>query len=82
MSANVLVPAEITVRLVVASYQYSHLAIVLRRYPTETALASTSALIARFLDDALSTGQNKGGNIIISWDYGIWGLIPWISQKA
>jgi DNA-binding transcriptional MerR regulator len=64
---------NVTVRLGVSSYKYSKLKEVLGRYPAESAVAETRAVLMRNLDESLDMGQREGGNVIISWDYDIWG---------
>jgi GGDEF domain-containing protein len=77
LAESTLVPAEITVRLGVASYQYTKLEEILQRYPVEKALASTTALITNLLDLMLKAGQDGGGNVVFSWDYQMWGYRSW-----
>jgi GGDEF domain-containing protein len=75
--AENLVPSPaVTVRLSVGSYTHAKLQEVLGRYPTTSALSSTTALILDFLDRMLKAGQDDGGNVIYSWDYKIWGYMP------
>src|SRR5712692_7540168 len=72
---NMLVTPDITVRLGVATYPYEKLEEILQRYPNATAFASTTALITRDLASILKVGQDKGGNVIMSWDPKIHGFI-------
>jgi GGDEF domain-containing protein len=74
---NLLASPEITVRLGVGSYPYAKLQEVLRRYSVAAAFSSTPALIIASLDSMLKTGQDLKGNNIMSWDYRVWGWIPW-----
>ncbi len=74
---NLIESPKVTVRLGVNSYTYAKLQEVLERYPTISALSSTAALIMQSLDEALTTGQDLGGNNIMSWDYEKWGWILW-----
>jgi GGDEF domain-containing protein len=82
LSESMLVPAEITVRLGIASYLYTKLEEVLQRYPVENAMASATAGITNFLDLMLNVGQDAGGNVVFSWDYKIWGMRLWSDQKV
>jgi len=72
---NMVVTPDITVRLGVATYPYKKLEEILQRYPNATAFASTTALITRDLASILKVGQDKGGNVIMSWDPKIHGFI-------
>jgi hypothetical protein len=78
-SESMLVSADdITVRLGVSSYPYQKLEELLQRYPDETAIASTIALImSGGLDLLLKLGQDEGGDVIFSWDPEIWGYRKW-----
>ncbi len=60
---------EITVRLAMTSYKYAKLEEILRRYPSQTAIAEVGAKISSTLDDALRLGMDRGGNVIIAWDH-------------
>ncbi len=72
---NLLESPRVTVRLGVSSYTYAKLQEVLGRYSTISMLSSTTALIMESLDQVLKTGQDRGGNNIMSWDYREWGWI-------
>jgi len=72
---NLLSSPRITVRLSVGSYTHAKLQEVLGRYPTTSALSSTTALILDSLDSMLKAGQDDGGNVIYSWDYKFWGYM-------
>ena len=89
MVMNRLTPRErqfelpnVTVCLGVASYKYSKLKEVLGRYPAETAIAETRAVLMQNLDLSLEIGQREGGNIIISWDNDIWGYRQWSPSET
>jgi GGDEF domain-containing protein len=78
---NLIKSPKVTVRLGVNSYTYAKLQQVLERYleryPTIPAPSSTAALIMQSLDEVLRTGQDLGGDNIMSWDYEKWGWILW-----
>lgn len=76
---NLFESPKIIVRLGVSSYTYAKLQEVLGRYSAATALSSTTALLTGSLDSLLKTGQDRGGNNIMSWDYREWGWILWSS---
>jgi hypothetical protein len=69
------------VRIGITSYEHRKLRQILQRYPPDTSLASTVALIMRSLDEVLNLGKHEGGNVIISWDTEIWGYIPWSPER-
>ena len=73
---------NVTVRLGVSSYKYSKLKEVLGRYPAESAIAETRAVLMQNLDLSLEIGQREGGNIIISWDNDIWDYRQWSPSEA
>ena len=73
---------DVTVRLGVNSYNYGKLKEVLGRYPVETTIAETRALLMQNLDEGLVRGQREGGNCIITWDPGIWGYKLWSSAES
>jgi hypothetical protein len=66
-----IVLPDITLRLAVSSYTYPKLLEVLQRYPPESNLASTTAVVREALDAMLKVGLDAGGNTIVSWDPGI-----------
>ncbi|WP_069804746.1 MerR family transcriptional regulator [Thermogemmatispora onikobensis] len=62
--------ADVSVRLGVTLYLRAKLVELLQRYATAptSALAEVRSLIVGDLDQALSLGQEEGGNCVISWD--------------
>ncbi len=74
-AGNLLESPRVTVRLGVGSYTYAKLQEVLGRYSAASALSSTTALIIEALDSMLKSGQDRGGNNIMSWDYEKWGWV-------
>jgi DNA-binding transcriptional MerR regulator/GGDEF domain-containing protein len=74
---NMLELQDVTVRLGVPSYEYKKLKELLQRYPTGFAVSEVRALIMQSLDQLLQIAQQEGGNVIISWDPGIWGYRLW-----
>lgn len=76
-SESMLILPDITVRLGVGSYTYMKLKEILQRFSSNTALASTAAMITASLDGMLKVGQDEGGKVIISWDPKIWGYRRW-----
>ncbi len=59
---------DITVRLGVTSYKHTKLYEVLQRYPLEARIADVRAgSVLYFLDVALNSGKQKGGNVIVSY---------------
>ncbi len=79
---NLIKSPGVTVRLGVNSYTHAKLQEVLGRDPTISPLSSTTALIMQSLDEVLRTGQDLGGNNIMSWDYTVWGWILWLSDSS
>lgn len=73
---------KVTVRLGVSCYQCRKLKEILRRSPTEVAVAEARALIMKNLDLALEKGQLESGNCIISWDTEIWGYKRWLPSES
>ena len=73
---------DVTVRLGVYSYIHRKLKEILGRYPVETTVAETRALLMQNLDEGLVRGQREGGNCIISWDPEIWGYKLWSPSEA
>jgi GGDEF domain-containing protein len=82
MRERLLELPDVTVRLGVSSYRYSKLKEILGRYPVETTIAETRALLMQNLDEGLVRGQREGGNCIITWDPGIWGYRLWSPSEA
>lgn len=68
---------NVTVRLGVSSYKYKKLKEILQRYSSEAAVAMVRALVMQNLDLGLERGQSEGGNVIITWDYDMWGYRRW-----
>jgi GGDEF domain-containing protein len=79
---NLIKSPGVTVRLGVNSYTHAKLQEVLGRDPTISALSSTTALITQSLDEVLRTGQDLGGNNIMSWDYTVWGWTLWLPDSS
>ncbi len=79
---NLIKSPGVTVRLGVNSYTHAKLQKVLERYSTISARSSTTALIMQSLDEALRTGQDLGGNNIMSWDYPVWGWKLWLPDSS
>jgi GGDEF domain-containing protein len=75
---ELLVLQNVTVRLGVLNYKYPKIKEVLGRYEAGNAVAETRTLILtnNFLQ-ALTLGQNYGGDCVVSWDYEKWGYILW-----
>ncbi len=82
MRERLLELPDVTVRLGVNSYKYGKLKEVLGRYPVETTVAETRALLMRNLDEGLDLGQRVGGNRIMSWDPDIWGYRRWSPSET
>ncbi|GAC1646748.1 MAG: hypothetical protein NVS4B12_14020 [Ktedonobacteraceae bacterium] len=59
---------DVTVRVAMTSYKYAKLEEILRRYPSETAIAEIGAKISSTLDDVLRLGMDRGGDVVIAWD--------------
>ena len=77
LPGNMLKLTDLTVRLGVTSYEYWRLAELLQRSADTTPVASVRSLIIRFLDIALSMGNQAGGGTIIAWNREKWKLAPW-----
>jgi len=77
LPANMLKLTDLTVRLGVTSYEYWKLAELLQRSADTTPVASVRSLTIRFLDIALSMGNQAGGGTIIAWNREKWKLAPW-----
>ena len=73
---------NVTVRQCVASYKYSKLKEVLRRYSAETAVAEVRTILLQNFDLGLEIGQREGGNIIISWDPVTWAYRRWSPSES
>jgi len=77
LPGNMLKLTDLSVRLGVTSYEYWKLAELLQRSADTTPVASVRSLIIRFLDIALSMGNQAGGGTIIAWNREKWKLAPW-----
>jgi len=72
---------DITVRLGVTSYPYSKLEEVLRRYPSESAIAEVRSIITSALEMPLEMGKNDGGNVVFAWDSASRSFTRWSPPK-
>lgn len=64
----------ITVHLGVGHYTQAKLEELLGRYSTN-AIIGVRTLIMIFLDDILKLGQKEGGDVVMSWDFGLHAII-------
>jgi DNA-binding transcriptional MerR regulator/GGDEF domain-containing protein len=67
---------DITLRFGVTGYDFERLRFFLQVNP-EPVVPSVRAFLTRALDQALATGKNLGGNVIISWDSKKTTFIQW-----
>ena len=67
----------VTVRLCVSSFTYGKLKELLQRRLAKVAVAEVRAEIMLRLDEMLNLGQEKGGNVVISWDIDSWDYKIW-----
>ena len=82
MLPNNMLELNITLRLGVTSYLYIKLEELLQR-PQYPSVTDVRALMARYLDEALNVGKQKGGNVIVAWnsDPKVWGLEVWLPPE-
>jgi DNA-binding transcriptional MerR regulator/GGDEF domain-containing protein len=67
--------SNLTVRLGVASYPYQKLKEILLRYPPETTVMEVRKQVIGMLEEELTLGKRKGGNVVTSWDPALPGFI-------
>jgi GGDEF domain-containing protein len=68
--------SNVTVRIAVTSYPYSKLKDLFQR-PQCLTVNEVVGRITGALDEALKVGKDAGGNVVISWDDDIRGLMRW-----
>jgi len=79
---ELLVLENVTVRLGVANFKYPKLHEVLGRYEAGNAVAETRTLILSTFLQSLTSGQNYGGDCVVSWDHEKWGYILWSRDES
>ncbi len=72
---GMLLTIKNTVRLGVHTYKYEKLKELLGRYPSEYAEVAVIEVLANNLDKVLRVGQERGGDVIVSWDPEEYGYI-------
>lgn len=76
-----LLLSAVTVRMGVHVYKYEKLEELLERFTPTMAVSSVEEVVVANIEKALKIGQDKGGNVIISWDYGLHDNIVWEPLK-
>jgi len=78
LPGGTLVLPNVTVRLAVTSYKYTTLKEFFQKYYEATAI---SALINLALEDGLKLGEDKGGNVVISWSFAKKMFESWLPRQ-